>query len=229
MYCIKCGVKLANTEKKCPLCNTAVVHPEFTEFDDPIFPENKLPKSSPNSKFICGAVIMLFLIPVAVCFFADMLKDGKIDWFGYVLGAILVGYIVFALPLWFKKPNPVIFAPCDFAAAALYLLYINFATGSNWYIGYAFELTVALGVITCTAITLLYYLRRGRLFVVGGTAMAVGGFLLLTEMLTARKFCVGFSGWSIYPLTVLFLLGGLLIYLGISRRAREIIERKFFI
>ena len=29
MYCIKCGVKLADTEKKCPLCGTVVYHPEF--------------------------------------------------------------------------------------------------------------------------------------------------------------------------------------------------------
>lgn len=29
MYCIKCGVKLADSEKKCPLCNTIVCHPEF--------------------------------------------------------------------------------------------------------------------------------------------------------------------------------------------------------
>ena len=39
-----------------------------------------------------------------------------------VAGALVVSYVVLALPVWFRRPNPVIFVPCDFAAAALYLL-----------------------------------------------------------------------------------------------------------
>ena len=29
MYCVKCGVELADTENKCPLCGTAVYHPDI--------------------------------------------------------------------------------------------------------------------------------------------------------------------------------------------------------
>ena len=29
MYCIKCGVELADSEKSCPLCQTPVFHPQF--------------------------------------------------------------------------------------------------------------------------------------------------------------------------------------------------------
>ena len=29
MYCIQCGVKLADTEKQCPLCGTVVFHPDL--------------------------------------------------------------------------------------------------------------------------------------------------------------------------------------------------------
>ena len=54
-----------------------------------------------------------------VCFFADLSLDGKLEWFGYVAGALTVYYVAFALPRWFKKPNPVIFVPCSFVAAAL--------------------------------------------------------------------------------------------------------------
>lgn len=72
MYCIKCGVKLADTEKKCPLCNTIVSHPEFTQTAErPLYPSNKIPKSNSGSKALNGAIIILFLIPLLVCFFAD--------------------------------------------------------------------------------------------------------------------------------------------------------------
>ena len=30
MYCIKCGVELADSEKKCPLCGTVVFNPELS-------------------------------------------------------------------------------------------------------------------------------------------------------------------------------------------------------
>ena len=229
MYCIKCGVRLEKTEEKCPLCNTLVCHPDFTEFEPPLYPKNRLPKGSPNSKFICGAIIILFLIPLTVCLFADLGFDGEFDWFGYVAGALLVAYIALALPLWFKRANPVIFTPCNFVSLAVYLFYINFETNGNWFVGFALPLTVALGVIICTTVTLLYYLRRGKLFVVGGAVVALGVFIPLVELLLCNTFSLKVIGWSVYPLVVLLLLGGLLIYLGISRHAREIIERKFFI
>ena len=59
--------------------------------------------------------------------------------------------------------------------------------------------------------------------------MALGGTMLLIEYLLDITFGRAFVGWSIYPLAVLILLGGLLIYLAIDRSAREVMERKLFI
>lgn len=229
MYCIKCGVQLADTEKKCPLCNTSVYHPEFKQpAERPLYPSNKMPKSSSGSKALNGAVIILFLIPLFVCFAADLHADGHLDWFGYVAGALVLAYIVLALPMWFCKPNPVIFVPCDFAATGLYLLYINLATGGVWFLRFAFPVTAGLCLITCTVVTLLHYLRKGKLYIIGGAFMGLGAFMLLTEFLMGLTFRLRFIGWSIYPLCVLFLFGGLLIYFAINRAARETMERKLF-
>ena len=59
--------------------------------------------------------------------------------------------------------------------------------------------------------------------------MSLGAVALMVELLIVKAFLIGFIGWSVYPLVVLALFGGLLIYLGINSRAREVIERKFFI
>ena len=229
MYCIKCGVKLADTEKKCPLCNTVVCHPDFTQTTErTLYPRGKMPNSSSGSKALNGAVIFLFLIPLFVCFFADLSLDGKIEWFGYVAGALLMSYVVFALPLWFKRPNPVIFVPCSFAGAALYLLYIDLATGGSWYLSFGLPVVSGICLITCTVVTLMYYLRRGKLYILGGAFMAFGAFMLLVEFLMKITFSINFIGWSIYPLVVFFLFGCLLIYFAINRSACEMIERKLF-
>lgn len=229
MYCIKCGVELADTEKKCPLCETIVCHPDFAQTAQrPLYPGNKLPKSNSGSKALNGAVIILFFVPVLVCFFADLSLDGKLAWFGYVAGGLAVTYVAFALPLWFRKPNPVVFVPCDFAAAGLYLLYINWATKGSWFLSFAFPVVCGMCLITCAVVTLLYYIRRGKLYILGGAFMALGAFVLLIEFLMDITFGLRFIGWSIYPLVVLALFGGLLIYFAINSSAREMIERKLF-
>jgi len=128
MYCINCGVKLADTEKKCPLCNTVVYHPDLAQADArPLYPVGKRPPTHSGSKALNGAAIILFLIPLVVCLFADMSANHRLDWFGYVAGALAVSYVAVALPLWFRKPNPVIFVPCTFAAVGLYLFLISLA------------------------------------------------------------------------------------------------------
>ena len=230
MYCVKCGVKLADSEKKCPLCNTVVYHPDFLqETAQPLYPQNKIPAKKPKSKALNGVVIIIFLIPLLTSLFSDLQSDNTINWFGFVAGGLLIGYIACALPFWFKKPNPVIFVPCNFAAIIIYLHYINFALSGKWFWSFALPVTGGVAVITCALVTLLYYIKKGKLYIWGGGLIAIGAFMLLVEFLLDITFNVNFLGWSIYPLVVLSLVGGILIYLGIDDSAREIMERKLFI
>lgn len=229
MYCIECGVKLDDGQKRCPLCATAVCHPDYAgRPGKALYPDNKLPKRNTGAKALNGMVIILFLIPLFVCFTADLQLDGRLEWFGYVAGALTLAYVVLALPLWFQKPNPVIFVLCGFAAAAAYLLYINFATGGTWFLRFALPVTGVLCLITCTVVTLLRCLRKGRLIIFGGALMALGAFMPLVEYLLGITFRLRFLGWSMYPLCVLVLFGGLLIYLAHNSAARETIGRKLF-
>ena len=230
MYCVKCGVKLADTEQKCPLCNTTVYHPDLPrETARELYPKGRMPKGAPGSGVLCGVIIFLMLIPLFITFFSDIRPDGRLDWFGYVAGAMVVAYVAFALPLWFKKPNPVIFVPCTFAASALYLLYIDLVTeGDSWFLGFALPIVVGLALIACTLTTLLRYLRRGKLYVLGGTVMALGGFVLMIELLAKATLGLPFVGWSLYPMAAFVLIGGALIFVAISPLARESVERRLF-
>ena len=229
MYCINCGVRLADTEKRCPLCETVVYHPELSQkAAQPLYPPNKLPKAKPKSKAFNGAILIVFFIPMLISLISDWQTDGALSWFGFVAGALILGYIIFALPLWFQKPNPVIFVPCSFAAIAVYLLYINLVTGGDWFLSFAFPVTCGFCAITCTVVTLLHYLKKGKLYIWGGAFIALGAFMLLIEFLLGITFELKFIGWSIYPLIVFVLLGGVMIYLAINRTAREIMERKLF-
>lgn len=229
MYCVNCGVKLDTSESICPLCSTQVYHPNIkVQTENQMYPKNRIPQTKHRSSAFNGAVIIMFLIPLVVSFLADIHLDGKITWFAYVFGALVIGYTAFALPMWFNKPNPVIFTPCIIAETIGYLLYINCITGGDWFLSLAFPVAGGLGLIATTVVTLLYYLKKGKLYIWGGAFTIIGGFIMLIEFFISITFGIKFSGWSLYPLAVLVLLGGLLFYLAINKSAREIMERKLF-
>lgn len=229
MYCVNCGAKLENTEKICPLCGTRVYHPDIAvDASNAQYPEGVMPKIKHRSKTLNGAIIILFLIPVIISFLADFRFDGEIDWFGYVFGALVMGYTAFALPLWFEKPNPVIFLPCVIVEMAGYLLYVNCITQGDWFLCLALPVNIGFGLVATAVVTLLRYLKKGKLYVWGGAFIAVGGLIALVEFLIAQTFEIAFLGWSLFPLVAFALLGGLLIYLAISKSAREVMERKLF-
>lgn len=230
MYCVQCGVKLADTETRCPLCDTRVFHPDIVrEKAEPLYPEKAYPTASQNSLWAPILLSAAFLLPIGIVLLCDWQIHRAITWSGYVVGALLLGYVLVVLPLWFKKPNPVIFVPCGFAAVGLYLLYINGATDGDWFLSFAFPVVGCVGLIVTAVVTLLRYVRRGKLYIIGGAVIAMGACMLLMEFLMNLTFgFTHFVGWSLYPLVALVLLGGFLIFLAICRPARETMERKFF-
>lgn len=231
MYCIKCGVRLADTEQVCPLCQTKVYHPElFREEGEQLYPSKKYPPGQEGFRWLQMMLTVAVLLAILIVVLCDFRLSGGVTWSGLVIGAILTGYVICILPTWFHNPNPVIFVPCSFAAVELYLLFINVFVGGDWFLSFAFPLAGGIGLIVTAMAALLRYVRRGKLYIFGGAAIAMGGFMLALEFLVNYTFHVsGFVGWSLYPLITLVLLGGLLIFLAICRPARESMERKFFI
>ena len=162
MYCIHCGVELSDSETVCPLCGTRVFHPDLPrQQGEPPFPPE--PSAHPEEVNRSGALFiltMLAVLPIVICILCDWSLNGTIVWSGFASGGVLLLYILAVLPLWFRRPNPVIFVPADFAAIGLYLLYINFATGGHWFLTFALPVTGTIGVLVTTVVTLLRYLSR---------------------------------------------------------------------
>ncbi len=231
MYCIKCGVELSDGEVRCPLCKTEVVHPDYKNKEkDSLYPEGVMPKKSAGIKLGQILITVAFFLALSIVVLCDIQFNHSITWSGYVIGALVLGYVVFVLPNWFYAPNPVIFVPCGFAAAILYLLYIAIVTSGKWFLPFAFPVAGGLCIIVCTVVTLMRYVPKGRFYIFGGAFIGLGAYMLLTEFLMTAAFeSLRFIGWSLYPLVTFVLLGGLLIFLGICRPARETMERKFFI
>lgn len=230
MYCIKCGVELAEGELRCPLCGTHVYHPDFDNSSpNRPYPSTDKPVESVTRSGLMFILTVLFAIPLIITLLCDLRINSAITWSGYAAGAILMVYTILMLPIWFNKPNPVIFAPIDFAAIALFLCYINYQTGGHWFWTLALPITAAVAVIVTTPITLMRYVRRGRVYIAGGIFIALGALCVLIELLVDVTFNYSITLWSIYPLIAGFLIGMSLIVIAIVKPWREALRRKFFI
>lgn len=231
MYCIKCGVELADSERKCPICGTVPYHPELKRnITPPTYPNYSEPKKKISRTSVMFIVTILFAIvsiQIALC---DFVITGRITWSVFASGGLILLYIAAILPLWFRRPNPVIFVPCDFAAAGIYVAVINLLTNGDWFISLALPAIGILGIIVTTVVVLRRYVRGGFFFVYGGAVIACGIYVCLIELFIHITFDVGkFFAWSFFPLTGSVLVGLAMIVIGICRPIREALEKKFFI
>ena len=232
MYCINCGVRLEDTEKVCPLCHTTVpFHPDIERKEaESLYPENKYPRREVSTGLTNIIVSTMFIIALVIPLLCDLQINARVTWSGFVVGALILGYVVMVLPFWFRRPNPVIFVPSGFAAAGLYLWYINYAVGGDWFLSFAFPVVGALGVVVTAVVTLVKYLRRGKLYIFGGASILTGALTFPMEILVNITFAKErFVFWSLYPMVALTIVGAMLIFLAICRPARESMERKIFI
>ncbi len=227
MYCVKCGVKLQDGVNNCPLCATPVWNPDGINKDNR-YPES-MPKTPIENKLpaaifftiICAVSIIVLLV---VCL---NLYD-QLAWVGYPVLAILLFYIICILPLWFKKPNPVIFWPINFTAIALYLFYINQKVDGHWFFSFALPIVILIAIDIVTVITLARYVKKGGLFIAGGAVLFLGIAAVLIEFFQSITFHTRMFRWSLYALSICLGFGIFLIIAGIYKPLKDYLQRHFF-
>ena len=230
MYCIKCGVELADTEKHCPLCKTEVFHPELTQKEaTPTYPPYRKTKRRINRRGVLFSISLIYLMLISQLFVCEYTIVQDVHWSLYAVGGLLLSYIAIILPMWFYRPNPTIFVPCNFIAAIVYLWFINELSGGEWFLTFACPITLTAGILVTAVIALTHYLNKGYLFIFGGASVLSGAWLVLIEILLIKTFSVKTYYWSAYPLIGFELLGIALIIIGICRPLREALTKRFFV
>lgn len=231
MYCIKCGVELADEKKPCPLCQTVPYHPDIEGAEaNPTYPPFVKKEKKMNRTLAMLLFTVFYLLTAGELLICDAAISGRLGWSIYATGGMAVFYVAVFLPLWFKKPNPVIFIPCTFAAAEGYLLLLNCLTDGGWFLSFAFPVVGIVGLIVTAVATLIKYLKKGYFFVIGGAVIALGAYTMLVEMFSVVTFKLDtFHMWSVYPASGGLLLGGALIAIGACRPLQNWLAKKFFI
>ena len=232
MYCINCGIELSDGQKICPICQTRVYHPDLKKSDAlPTYPRRAFKSEEINIKGLLFVVTILHLIPIIFSIIFDLNLNGRIDWTGYVVGAVLLIYVTAVLPMWFKNPNPVIFTPCSLLTMVVFLWYINFTVEGGWFWTLAFPISLMFSGIVITMVTLLRYIKRHRLYIFGGGFIATGIAITFIEFFIHLTYEIQHDGfiWSLYPLVFLAIIGLTLIVIEIVKPFKESLKKVFFL
>lgn len=231
-YCVNCGVELADTEKKCPLCLTEVYNPKSPAKNDvkslypPLHPQSaqKVSRSS-----IISMLSILFLLPVALCVVCDFSINRTMVWSGYVIGSFLLLYMIVVLPIAVKM-SPVIALSVDGFGVLAFLFFIERVTDGNWFFKFAMPVTLFLTSAVVLITFFALYTKIPGLIITALVFISIGVFCVFLEVMINSAFQVrDYLAWSLYPLVTLCILGGALIYIQCNKPLREKLERKFFI
>ena len=228
MYCVKCGVKLGEGVRECPLCQTPVLYHE--DADRTVSYSDRYPAEQRHARYLILALLTALMAAAGlICLILCLRTFGRVYWSGYVLMGLALAWVILILPFWFPRWHPLIFLPIDFAAVCGFLLYVCASTGGNWFLSFAFPVTMLVGLLLVAAVAVARHVRRGRLYIAAALILVTGGFCMLIELFEHITFGTQMFLWSLYCVSFCGLLGLFLLVAAMIPPLRAYLERKFFV
>ncbi len=234
-YCVNCGVELAPSEPKCPLCGVEVVNP--------LRPWKK-PRSRPypnyfdevmrgvDRRYFALISALLLMIPVTVCLLIDIFTSGDMTWSSYVVGAAVLAMVVALVPLSSKEHRPYRYLVYNTVTTLAYLMLIDYKTPEpGWFLPLALPIALSLSVIS-GLITTYFQLRKSDeiLVTLALLLFGAGAFTMLVEVFIRlyREQSV-LPVWSWYALVPCLLSGAAFLILNRRNRWKESVRKRLFI
>lgn len=231
-YCVNCGVELDKTAKKCPLCRTEVLNPNY-----PV--DSSSPTPYPTEKGMVdpvsrkGLSIFLSVVLTAIalaCLLLNIFLFKESFWSAYVMGACLLVWI-YTVPVMLLKPHILLTILLDGAALAFYCFVIALQSeGRDWY--YQLALPI-IAVITFLVLQYCYIIRRFKMSIISRTAYLIGeiGVLNISIELAIRHMAEGrfYIRWSAVVITCCAIVVIALITVAQQSQLRESFRRRMHI
>ena len=140
MYCSKCGRQLPEGVTVCPDCSGDAPRVKAEKVSEPV-----LKAPGKFSKSYAAIFTALLVFPASICIAVDLVFDKYDYWFGYVVGALAVVWVLSVFPILRITP-PLVTALICFGSIMCYVFYIASKTGH--FIGFS---KVALPMFVLTA------------------------------------------------------------------------------
>ncbi|MBE5783144.1 MAG: hypothetical protein E7329_07525 [Clostridiales bacterium] len=230
-YCVHCGVKLHESEKRCPLCSTVVIDPQEPRQENAARPYPvRLPAQEikRSKRFFLGLSTVLLLVPGLLCLMIDLLLGNGLTWSIYPGGVLILLFIDIAVPLLLSRFRLPLSLLTGFFTLAIYLFGVEIITQSG---GWFFPIVLpSLGLALALAFLtfLLYRLKLLNKF----TLLAASMCGMAIECLGIEILCdaavygsMKFT-WSPFVAAPLLFAALLLFFVNANRAVREEVRRR---
>ena len=230
-YCVNCGVELADSEKRCPLCDTEVINPKkpWREPESFPYPRHLEPvRERANRVFFASVASLILCVPAAVTLLCDLLPDGELTWSGLVAGALALVFVWFLVPLYCRRYYLLRLIALDCAAALAYLKLIEYAVRGHWFLPVGMPITVGVSALVLLCALALRNRRRLSAGVRAACVlMAVSAATLWIDLVVRRAVHgVWGVGWSLYVLPPCAALAAVCILLSRHKHFREELHKR---
>jgi hypothetical protein len=237
-FCVNCGVRLGDAERKCPLCGVQVINP-VRPFDpdaprpypDPI--EAGPIKERFDRRTIASIITSSLALPALLTAAVDLIYGGSLSWSLYVIGAVVMVWVFSALPLLHSRAEArnrgllSLLVP-DSVALLTYLWVIErLAAPDKWFI----RLALPIAGTVCLLLILNAFLIEHR--ILRGLTALVGLMLSASVMVVVIEIATEFNldkhvsvTWSLFVVIPCVILSIILLILGRNRSFSEDMARR---
>lgn len=228
-YCVNCGVKLKNSENKCPLCNTKVINPnKIDDIYEPVYSDKIENFKKINYKYLSKIIILILMITSFLVLLVDYISYKNITWSFYVVASILYlgTHLSFAV---FK--NIYISLIIHLISTELFMFFIAYITnGLHWYL----YLILPFIFIVWMYIMLVTYLikrKKGNFLKKLSVGLLFSGLtvILVEASIDLFRFNAINYTWSFYAALPVTIISTLTFILSYNKRIVDEIRRRLFI
>ena len=230
-YCIRCGVELADSEPRCPLCGGPIsetaeggaLRPVFAY---PLDGQSALPRIN-RARFL-PLLSVLFALPIIFSFFGDYDLHGHLDCAELATAALLLAYVVIVIPATLRT-RPVFQLVLDLCCTEAALFFSALILQGDWFWLFAFP--AALYPFASALLLILLRRKTGLpgLYIAALSCFSAGLYCLLLEWRINAVFHLrGSFFWSIFPFLVGIALAILLYFTERNHILKQKLARRFF-
>lgn len=228
-FCVNCGVKLAKSEGKCPLCKTEVLNPNVKDKDiQSIYPEKIEKLSNINWNYVMKLISILLVIFGLISVICDLLIIGHMTWSIYVIGAVLYLGSLSSF-LHFKKPYiPIIISTMGAELFILLIAYLN-----NFLNIFKFLIMPFIFIESILFLIVIWIVRRKKKNIVRMISFCL--FMFSLAIISIEVLIDLYSNidvilsWSVYVTLPILIISLGLILLSFNKKILEEIKKRIFI
>jgi hypothetical protein len=228
MYCYKCGVKLRENEKRCPLCHTYLKYAkdsdELAAYSNIIDDVGK----HVDFKYLSRVLLFVLLLVTLITVICDYCISGKVTWSVYVIVSTIYLAAQVSFLYFEKKLVPAVLNLLGLECLLFTIAF--FADGLHWYLYLVMPNVFAVWLLIVLSVYIFKRKKRNLMRNVPIILFVISSILVVTEILIDLYIRRQIElVWSLYASIPIVVLGLIILIASFNKKLVDEIKKRLFI